>query len=297
MRTLTPDMNTSIHKEGVTLAHTWKFTRTDGTALRITDHDASIVVPGDGVYRAQIGFTASSAVNSAVNFSSQTAQCVMAMTDDGLRETDVRQKKWKNAVAVFGVVDWVNPTSLLPIFTGNFGRIVISEKHQATIEILGLGASTVKLANELYSMTCRHSLGDTGCLVNLENFRANFTVVSVTDSNTFGVSDLRGQPDGFYSLGQLIWDTGQNAGDVAEVQTSLQLTNELGIFFPMPADPQIGDTGHVYPGCELLIETCFSKFNNVVNFDGEPYNVQPRIISAPASSGSIAGAATATGNL
>jgi uncharacterized phage protein (TIGR02218 family) len=295
MRTVTTDMNTSLHKAVATLAHTWKFTRKDGFVVRLTDHDQPIKVTGDGVYRSSIGFSPTDAVNSAINFGSQTAELTMAMTDDGFKESDIRAKKWKGSTAVFGVVDWTTPTSVLPVFSGIIGRINWNNRKQLTIEVLGLGNGSVNLANEVYSMTCRHSLGDTGCLVNIEAYRVDYTVVAVTDPATFAVNDLHGKDDGFYALGQLVWDTGNNAGDVGEIQYSLNSTNEVGMFFPAAFPIQLGDTGHLYPGCDLLLATCHDKFDNVGNFDGEPFNVQPRIIPVPASSGSIAGATATSG--
>ena len=32
-----------------------------------------------------------------------------------------------------------------------------------------------------------------------------------------------------------------------------------------------GDTFAVYPGCDKRLETCIGRFNNVINFRGEPY--------------------------
>ncbi len=132
-------------------------------------------------------------------------------------------------------------------------------------------------------MTCRNSLGDSLCGINLETYRVNFTVLAVLDPFTIVVNDLHGKVDGYYALGQAVWDTGSNAGAASEVQTSMSLTNELGFFWPPAATVVIGDTGHVYPGCDLLIGTCQSKFNNAVNFNGEPYNPQPIIVTSPPS--------------
>lgn len=285
MRTATTDMVTSLGQKAATLARTWKFTRRDGKAVRLTDHDQPIRV-GSEVYRSIFGFTPSAAVSSSTSFSSQQCEITLVLADNGVSKTDVLSRKWDRALAVESIVDWNNPTSLMPVFSGHFGRIQLSEKGLAVIEVLGLGNSSTKLANEIYSMTCRHSLGDAGCTVNLEQYRVNFTVAAVADKFTFTASDLQGQVDGYYAFGHIVWDTGANAGETSEVQSSLKLTNEVSLFYPPASSILIGDTGRLYPGCDLLIVTCKDKFANVLNFDGEPWNIQPRVISAPASSGS-----------
>jgi hypothetical protein len=38
-----------------------------------------------------------------------------------------------------------------------------------------------------------------------------------------------------------------------------------------PFDVQVGDTALVEAGCDRLIGTCKTKFDNVINFRGEPY--------------------------
>lgn len=288
-------MIASIHKEGATLARCWKFVRSDGVTLRITDHDANVTVAGDGTYRANVGFTASSVVISSTSFSSQQTEVTMSLTDGGMREEDIHARLWEGAQATQYVVDWANPTSAMPMFSGKFGRLTINDKGVAVIEVLGRGNDKHNIATDLYSMTCRNSLGDHKCLINIENFRCPFTVTEVVDATTFVLSNVNGQPDGYFAFGQLVWDTGENEGAVSEVQSSLLATKTVGVFFPPPGVVVAGDTGHMYPGCDLLINTCRDKFSNVLNFNGEPFNVQPRIISAPASTGSAAPATGGTG--
>jgi uncharacterized phage protein (TIGR02218 family) len=295
MRTASTDMIESLHKEGATLCRCWKFVRSDGTTMRITDHDANVTVAGDGTYRANVGFTASSVVISSTSFSSQQTEITMSLTEGGMREEDIQAHLWSGAVATQYVVDWANPTSAMPMFAGKFGRITINDKGVAVIEVLGKGNERHNVATEIYSMTCRNSLGDHKCLINIENFRCTFTVTAIIDATTYTLSTVNGQPDGYFSFGQLVWDTGENAGAVSEVQSSLKDDKQVGVFFPPPATVAVGDTGHMYPGCDLLVQTCRDKFSNVLNFNGEPFNVQPRIISAPASTGSAA-PATGTGN-
>lgn len=282
MRSATTDMKTSLHQEQTSLCLCWKFTRNDGRILRFTDLDRDVVVGGE-TFSANVGIVTSAIVCSATRFSSQTTQVDMPLTPTGMSEADVRNRKWHGATALLSLVDYENPTSALNIFSGNFGRITINERGIATIEVLSLGNTDTNLASDVYSMTCRNSLGDNKCLVNIEALRVDFTVVTVEDDFTIIVDRLPAPSDGWFAFGQLVWDTGDNVGEASEVQTSL-LTNEIGLFYPPTNVIQIGDTGHVYPGCDLLITTCDGKFSNAVNFNGEPFNVQPGVAPAPASS-------------
>jgi uncharacterized phage protein (TIGR02218 family) len=39
----------------------------------------------------------------------------------------------------------------------------------------------------------------------------------------------------------------------------------------MPFDVQVGDAYSVYSGCDKTIEVCAGRFNNALNFRGEPH--------------------------
>jgi hypothetical protein len=39
----------------------------------------------------------------------------------------------------------------------------------------------------------------------------------------------------------------------------------------MPFDIEVGDTLRIFPGCDKLHTTCFTKFDNATNFVGEPF--------------------------
>jgi uncharacterized phage protein (TIGR02218 family) len=47
--------------------------------------------------------------------------------------------------------------------------------------------------------------------------------------------------------------------------------SEIVLFENMPYVISPGDTFTIEPGCDHTVGTCFTKFNNVVNFIGEPF--------------------------
>jgi uncharacterized phage protein (TIGR02218 family) len=109
--------------------------------------------------------------------------------------------------------------------------------------------------------------------------RVNFTVVEVTGRAGFTVDTFgpaaEGRPDiDYFSQGQLKWLTGDNAEWECDVLRSSTPEHSLLLFFPTPTAIQVGDTGKLYPGCNRQASTCASKFDNILNFDGEPFAPQ-----------------------
>jgi uncharacterized phage protein (TIGR02218 family) len=75
-------------------------------------------------------------------------------------------------------------------------------------------------------------------------------------------------PD-WFAFGLLTWLTGQNAGLTAEVR-SWDGTN-VNLFLSVPYTIQVGDTFSIVPGCDKRLNpSCLTKFDNILNFRGEP---------------------------
>jgi hypothetical protein len=93
--------------------------------------------------------------------------------------------------------------------------------------------------------------------------------------------DLNGSPVplNYFQYGRVEWTTGQNQG----IQTEVIYSGKDGfveLALPTPYDIEPNDTFNIYPGCNHLLfgsdgklatGHCKSRYNNVINFRGEPY--------------------------
>src|SRR5208282_842282 len=78
-----------------------------------------------------------------------------------------------------------------------------------------------------------------------------------------------GATSGYFDNGVVTWLTGNNAGLSMEVQS--YVPGQVILFQPMPYLIQVGDTYTISAGCDYSFATCKARFNNVLNFRGEPY--------------------------
>lgn len=81
---------------------------------------------------------------------------------------------------------------------------------------------------------------------------------------------------GYYAFGLLTFTSGLNAGYSMDVRTSS--VGALTLALPMARAIQVGDTYTVTPGCDRTAGTCNARFNNIVNFRGEPFIPGPDTI-------------------
>jgi uncharacterized phage protein (TIGR02218 family) len=99
-----------------------------------------------------------------------------------------------------------------------------------------------------------------------------FTVTELTPNTLF--------PDGWFELGAVTFETGNNSGlaSKSSMETrdyvpddGITITQDLELFLDMPFDIVVTDKARITPGCDKLATTCQTKFDNIINFRGEPF--------------------------
>jgi uncharacterized phage protein (TIGR02218 family) len=145
---------------------------------------------------------------------------------------------------------------------------VTLKNGQFIAEVRGLAQKLSQNIVELYSPTCRAVFGDTRCKANLASYMASGAVNTVSSRQVF-LSNSMVQAAGYFSNGEIQWLTGANAGQRMEIK---EFSNkQFTLVLPMPNNVMVGDTFTAIAGCDKTINTCSAKFNNAVNFRGEPY--------------------------
>ena len=117
--------------------------------------------------------------------------------------------------------------------------------------------------------TCRARFGDAKCTIDLTpyTFEGN-VVLTVTDRQRFSDGIFSGATQ--FTNGLVIFTSGENSGYQRRVRSydSGEYTTDL----PFPFDIEVGDEFTAIVGCQKrLTEDCKDRFNNVLNFQGEPH--------------------------
>jgi uncharacterized phage protein (TIGR02218 family) len=127
-----------------------------------------------------------------------------------------------------------------------------------------------------YSPGCIHTLFDAGCNLTKSTFGVSGRVASVGQLAiqwNGGVPNATGA-DGLptYAQGRLLFTSGVNAN--TQFSLSSNDSNNLNLLYPFSDLPNPGDEFVAYPGCAKTMNTCTSKFNNLLNFRGFPFAPQ-----------------------
>ena len=275
MKTLPAALATSILNEAISMCRLIKITRTDGVVIGLTDATSHVYI-GNQVYRSDVAFSVSSLFVGLNAGQSQGCSLAVALTSDVISRTDIRSRRYYGAIAEFFECDFNNPANTqVSIFKGSIGRCSFSDVQNATIEVLPFSSNQIGFAQEVYSQTCRANLGDARCGIPIESFAVTTTVTTVISPLAFKVATFgpvsAGSPTlDFFAFGQLKWLSGANNQSPGDIMNSSTFDFSVVLFYPMPGAIAVGDQIKLYPGCDLSASTCTNKWNNILNFRGEP---------------------------
>ena len=287
MKTASAALSSHIEGEVTTLATCWRIERRDGTVVALTDHDVELIPqftgtesPATGDYQLGVasGETYSpissyqrSAIETHNDLSIDNLDAEGILESDAIAESDIRAGLYDNAKVWVFLVNWADLTQgIIRLRRGTWGELSLMDTYYKAEE-RGLMQELTKPVCEAYTAECLAVLGDARCGIDIEALKETATVSAVTDLKTFSVTGLT-QASDYFNYGKIIGLTGPNAGLKGEVKSyTLGSPSEIGLFLNLPYAIQVGDTFDVYPGCDMKLATCDTKFSNVVNFRGFPY--------------------------
>lgn len=251
-----------------TLAWLLKLTRSDAAVFGFTSADFDIV-DGGVIYKSAPGLSISQVVTSS---SMNVDNLELSTLDDGsvFNKTDLLAGRWNNAAFAISRCNWADLSMGLDTkMVGTVGNASLLN-GQIIFELRGLQQYLQQPVVDVTSKTCRARLGDSLCRVNLTSYTVTGTITSVTSKRQFRDSS-RTEPYFYFAEGLITFNSGANAGLSQKVKVSYA-DGTIELMLPMIGTVAIGNTYTLVAGCsKRLVEDCAGKFNNVLNFQGEPH--------------------------
>lgn len=245
-----------------TLAFLWRVERADGVALGFTSHDRDLTRDGF-VYRAAPGMVPS-AIRLSDGFAADDVELDGVLASGAFTEGDLRAGRWDGARLAVSAVDWADAAAAaIPLIRGSFGSVTLKD-GAFSVTLRGEAAAFDAPASEETSPSCRATLGDRRCRVDLRGRARRVTALSATDGVVAIDTAL---PDGAFAFGTLRWVDGPRAGIVERVLASAGAAVTLAE--PVAVDAPVAV--ELREGCDRQLATCRDRFGNVANFQGEPH--------------------------
>jgi hypothetical protein len=157
----------------------------------------------------------------------------------------------------------------------NSGTGTINQGSGQLRKILSNTATTVAL-DEPFETTPAQTIG-----YRLGQGFAVSTIVSGRARYEFKVATMAAEVDQWFRDGAVIFASGANIGRTFAIADYRSSDRKLTLLTPTPFDVAVGDKAIVLVGCDGLLSTCRDKFNNVLNFGGDPYAPSAQAIISP----------------
>lgn len=270
MKQISTQLAAHIAGEVTTLATCWKLTRRDDTRLGFTDHDRDIVF--DGVtYQAQTGFTPS-AIQNTGSLSVDNLDVQGMIAAGSITEADILAGRYDFAEIEIFQVNYQDTTQgALKLRRGWLGEVSFY-RQQFVAEVRGLTQRLSQTIGELYSASCRATLGDSRCKIDMVPYTVMGSVTGIATSQQC-TDSARTEASDSFAFGTMRFTSGANNGISMEVKEYIYASGVGGQFIlalPLPYPIATGDSYSLTMGCDKTLATCFNRFGNVVNFRGEP---------------------------
>lgn len=282
MITLTQDLESLNVGRLKRFATCWEIERADGVIFRFTDHDRKIDCfdqfdDTTETYTPVGGFD-TTAKQKQEDLKSQNLELVGIISTGVITNQELRGGRYDNAKITERLIDWKYP--FVGIFLKNvyFLRDIKFSGEHWEGKIEGLTKFLQHQKGKRFTRSCRHTLGDTFCQVDLtipgDGNAENGTVTDVTstgfnDRLIFEVSGLT-KADDFFNLGRIRWQTGLNTLLINEVKDWTLASDTVELILQSSFDIQVGDTFIIEAGCRRNADDCKNKFDNFPQFGGFP---------------------------
>ena len=246
-----------------TVATYWRILRTDGVALGFVTHDRDLWF--DGLLHRSAPALIPSSVRLTTELADDGLDIEGALSHDTIRAQDVANGRFDGATIAIGAVDWEN-FDTIALYIGTIGTLS-SDAGAFTAEIRSAKSILDIDPVPRSSPTCRARFCGPGCNLPPRAFEHE-SIVTAIDRDGNSVMVTAGSVERF-RFGSLRWADGPHTGQrsaIADVSGGwLRLDRSIG------ADAEAGSRIILREGCDHELSTCRDRFDNVVNFQGEPF--------------------------
>lgn len=269
MKSITDDLKTTIENSTINLIRCWKITLTNGDIVGFTTNNEKITY--DNVEYLSVSSDNIEDIKSNIDVEEDSFKISNIISSDLISANDILSGNYSNAEIEIFLLNGLNL---------NQGKVSLLKGKVSDIEykdnifiakVIGLKNELNKEIGDVYTPLCRASFCGEKCKLNKNNFIFNGVISSVKDNSTFSTTDsvIISKANGYFENGVIEFKSGNNIGKKMEIKQFNSGNFILSIELPYILN--IGDEFNVMAGCDKIFETCCDKFNNAINFRGEPH--------------------------
>lgn len=267
MKSISESLKSHIGQDVTTLTTCLKITRKDGFVLGFTSLDKELLFEG-AAYKPDCGLEIGSLQNN-VEVEAAEVSTGLVIDNENIKEHDILKGKFDDADMELFLINYQDVSAgKIPLFNGFISKITLSN-GKADVEVKGLLDKLNRQVCQQYSSSCRAKFCDGKCGLNKADFTFTGQVDSIDDNGRIYCNSLSTKENNYFNYGVLTFTSGANKDLSIEIKSFyggdiIPMINPVYI-------PNVGDTFTIVTGCDKKFSTCVNKFNNAINFRGEPH--------------------------
>jgi len=244
----------------------WHIQLTNGDQLRLTNYNEDIKIK-DYKYVAESIFTYKSIEKCSELLTEKNEICGI-ICDKYFKRQDIINGKLNDAyIEIF----LINTNHL------DNGKLILNQGYVSNIKIIDnkFIANISSLKNKFnhkitnsFSQNCRAKFCDQDCSLHEENYKFYGKISKVVSNNTLFDAE-RNEENFYFNFGEITFISGNNTGLCFQVKNFKN--GEIELNLPSIYKLAVGDAYSIIAGCDKNFSSCATKFNNALNFRGEPY--------------------------
>ncbi|MEQ8410611.1 MAG: DUF2163 domain-containing protein [Erythrobacter sp.] len=256
-------MRVFFNRELDTAATFWRIYRSDGVTLGFTSHDRDLVCGGIR-HRAAPGMVPA-AIRLNADLSNDSAEVEGALSHDSIRADELAAGLFDRAAIEIGIVDWQS-LEWHTLYSGQLGPIE-SDSGSFSAELRSAKLILERDIVPRTSPTCRATFCGPQCGLSAARF-TSVRELAALDVDLNRVS-FAGLDSPILVDGRIRFLDGPQTGLVFGVVAMAD--GWLTLDRPLVEGTYPGTRTEIREGCDHTLETCATRFDNAINFRGEPH--------------------------
>lgn len=269
MKNITDSLKDVINNDITNLVRCWKLTTKRNEEIGFTT--ASEDFEYDGALFNSLSADDVSDLTANLDVENDLLKVSSLINSELITANDVLSGKYDGAKVEIFVVDLLNlDKGRVSLLSGRISDIKFKD-NMFVASVMGLKNEIDRTIGEVYSPLCRASLCDKRCGLNRADYTYFGEISNVINDTNFATESetIINKNDDFFENGVVEFMGGENAGQKMEIKQF-----NKGVFMlvdELPYHLKQGDTFKAIAGCDKHFKTCCNRFNNAVNFRGEPH--------------------------
>ena len=244
----------------------WHLQFINGDELRFTNYDSDIII-NEQTYIANSVLTYRSIEKNSESLKEDNEICGI-INDNYFKQEDILNGKLNNVYIEIFLINTVDLDSdKLIINQGYINNIkIVANKFIANIS--SIQNKLNKKITHSFSQRCRAQFCDNKCTLQKKNYTYYGKITKIISNNIF-YDSKRNEENFYFNFGEITFLSGSNSGLCFQIKNFTN--NEIELISPYIYKLKIDDQYSIIAGCDKNFSSCITKFDNALNFRGEPY--------------------------